>query len=139
MGGYTLLSPRQIEAIRVNVSNNLEHDIPEIRVNAMQLLIELRMAYPGIDLDFAVIPVMRLLRQDATEEHRILAAMTLYHLNTRKGRFAVERRALYDRSPRVARHCARLASHWDKHIPSDSEFADGHTYDANEKKFRSDG
>ena len=78
----------------------------------MQLLIDLHHSMPRLDLGFAVIPVMRILKQDTAEGQRILAAVTLYHLNTPTGRFAVERRALYDKSERVARNCSRIARYW---------------------------
>ncbi|HOJ04404.1 MAG TPA: hypothetical protein PK916_10425 [Bacteroidota bacterium] len=106
-------SSSEVDRLRSVISRNLEHRIPGIKANTMQLLIDLRVGHPEVDLDFAVIPVMRILKQDTTEEMRMLAAVALYHLNTRTGRFAVERRAEFDESERVARHCARIARFWD--------------------------
>ena len=121
-------SASDITRLRTVISHNLDHRIPGIKANTMQLLIDLRVGHPELDLDFAVIPVMRILKQDTTEEMRMLAAVALYHLNTRTGRFAVERRAEFDESARVARHCARIARFWDHNrmefapAPQDREF-----------------
>ena len=114
--GEEPLSKTQIERIKENVRQNLAHRITNIRANTLQLLIDLQRSHPEIDLSFAQLPTMRILKQDKHEGLRILAAVTLFHIGDRRGRFAVQRRAIYDDSPRVAQQCSRLSRYWE--IPS---------------------
>lgn len=106
------LTERQMELIEKNVLANLESPSMEVRAGTMQTLIELRKAYPSYDVNYAVLPMMETLKHDDKPAFRILAALTLYHLDSELGRFAVERRAQYDDNPRVARHCAALVRNW---------------------------
>lgn len=117
-------SPKQITAIQENILRNLEHRVTNIRANSLQLLIDLRLSHPEIDLQFAQLPVMRILKQDDHEGLRILAAVALYHIGDRRGRFAVQRRALYDPSARVAQQCSRLFSYWGNRMLPSSSYAD---------------
>ncbi|MDT8324407.1 MAG: hypothetical protein RRA94_09865 [Bacteroidota bacterium] len=117
------LSPQQTAAIQENIRHNLEHRITNIRANTLQLLIDLRISHPEIDLRFAQLPVMHILKQDEHEGLRILAAVALYHIGDRRGRYAVQRRALYDESPRVAQQCTRLFHYWGNRMRTASSFA----------------
>ncbi|MBE0643533.1 MAG: hypothetical protein IH600_05600 [Bacteroidetes bacterium] len=108
------LTDRQMELIQTNVLANLESPSMEVRATTMQLLIDLKKTYPAYDINFAVLPMMETLKSDEKPEFRILAALTLYHLDSELGRFAVERRAQYDSNDRVARHCSMLARNWGK-------------------------
>ena len=106
------LTDRQMELIEKNVLANLENPSMEVRASTMQTLIELRKTYPSYDVSYAVLPIMETLKHDDKPAFRILAALTLYHLDSELGRFAVERRAQFDDNPRVARHCAALVRNW---------------------------
>lgn len=108
------LTERQMSLIETNVLANLESPSMEVRAGTMQLLIDLRKTYPSYDISYAVLPMMETLKSDEKPEFRILAALTLYHLDSELGRFAVERRAQFDSNERVARHCAALARNWGK-------------------------
>ncbi len=108
------LTEKQKSLIETNVLANLESASMEVRASTMQLVIDLKKTYPAYDISFAVIPMMETLKSDEKAEFRILAALTLYHLNSDLGRFAVERRAEYDSNDRVARHCSMLARNWGK-------------------------
>ncbi|MBR9978255.1 MAG: hypothetical protein KFH87_09220 [Bacteroidetes bacterium] len=108
------LTDRQTELIKKNVLTNLDHPSLEVRAGTMQLLIELKQAHPDYDVSYAVFPMMDVLKNDEKPEFRILAALTLYHLDSEVGRFAVERRAQFDSDDRVVRHCASLARNWEK-------------------------
>ncbi|MBN1448955.1 MAG: hypothetical protein JXA28_13580 [Bacteroidetes bacterium] len=110
--GHTKLPETRQQILKQNILRNLEHRIPDIRTNTLQLLIDLSMTHPEFDLDFALIPVMHILKNDKREGLRILAAVALFHIGGARGHFAVHRRGLYDDSPRVARNCRRLALHW---------------------------
>lgn len=107
-------SKQQQELIEKNVMANLQHPSLEVRAGTMQLLIDIKKTWPSYDLTFAVLPMMETLKSDVKPEFRILAALTLFHLDSELGRFAVERRAKYDDSDRVAKHCAALVRYWDK-------------------------
>lgn len=112
--GPEALSDRQMELIKTNVLSNLDHPSMEVRAGTMQLLIELKQAHPDYDVSYAVFPMMDVLKNDEKPEFRILAALTLYHLDSEVGRFAVERRAQFDSDDRVVRHCSALARNWEK-------------------------
>lgn len=107
------LTEKQLELIKTNVLANLQHPSLEVRAGTMQLLIDMKQAYPDYDFGYAVIPMMETLKSDPKPEFRILAALALFHLDSEKGRFAVERRARYDEDARVAKHCASLIRSWD--------------------------
>lgn len=117
-------SPERIELMKKNITANLSHSAFGVRAGTLQLMIDLRQSHPEVSLDFAVIPVMRILKQDGHEGLRILAAVTLYHIGGERSRFAVSRRALYDASRRVARHCSRLRQYWDAPAPQQGAFAE---------------
>ncbi len=114
--GPDRLDGRQIQLLTENITHNLSLDSDEIKANTLQLLIDLDATHPEVPLDFAVIPVMRILKRHADEGMRILSAVTLQHIGGERARFAVRRRAAYDASDRVARHCARLARFWDMDV-----------------------
>jgi hypothetical protein len=108
------LTERQMDLIEKNVLSNLDSPSMEVRAGTMQLLIELKKAHPSYDISYAVLPMMETLKSDEKAEFRILAALTLYHLESELGRYAVERRAQFDSNERVARHCAALIRNWGK-------------------------
>jgi hypothetical protein len=107
------LSERQIALLTDNISFNLRECCDEVKANTLQLLIDLDAMHPEVPLDFALLPVMRLLKQHQDEGMRILAAVALQRIGGERARFAVQRRAEYDGSERVARNCSRIARHWD--------------------------
>lgn len=53
----------------------------------------------------AVIPLMSLLHSGKTEEIRIMAALSLYKINSPKAIYAVQQAAKFDSSERVRRMC----------------------------------
>jgi hypothetical protein len=110
--GAPALNDAQIASLRANITDNLQDASIDIRTSTMQLVMELKDAYPTADLDFAIIPLMTVLKNDNTPELRILAACALHAYDSELARFAVSRRALYDSSDRVARHCAAIARAW---------------------------
>jgi hypothetical protein len=110
----TPLSDRQKDLIKTNVLANLVNSSMEVRASTMQLVIDLKKTHPSYDITYAVLPMMETLKGDEKPEFRILAALTLYHLDSELGRYAVERRAQFDSNDRVARHCAALVRNWGK-------------------------
>ena len=108
----------RVERIRANIARNLEHPLADVRANTIQLIIDLKKRCPFIDLDFAAIPLLRTLKSDERDEIRMLAAVALYRLGVETGHFAIARRAEYDDSARVRRHCARLHAWWGVEVTS---------------------
>ncbi len=58
----------------------------------------------------AVIPLMRMLRNEESEEGRIVAALALYKLGTPMSVFAVQQASRFDDSKRVRKMCFRFYS-----------------------------
>ena len=56
----------------------------------------------------AVIPLMRMLRNSDKEEARIMAALSLYKIESAKGMYLVQQAAKYDSSERVRKICQTL-------------------------------
>jgi hypothetical protein len=117
--------PQKADLLRENIEQSLAHKIDQVRINTIQLIIDIKTRFPGFDLDNTVIPLMRILKNEPREEFRILAAVALYHVRTETGRFAVSRRAIYDDSERVRRQCGRLSTRWGIELPDDPLLADG--------------
>ena len=118
------LSTEQQELIQKNVLANLQHSSLEVRANTIQLLIDLKKTYPTYDFGYALLPMMETLKSNERPEFRILAALALYHLDSELGKFAVARRAQYDESPRVAKHCASLIRNWESNTISTNLIAE---------------
>ncbi|MBI5647005.1 MAG: hypothetical protein HY962_08720 [Ignavibacteriae bacterium] len=108
------LSEKQLATIRVSIEKNLQDPSAEIRCSTVQLVLELKETYPDLDFDYALIPLIGILKSDECAEMRILAARTLYDFDSELAHFAVSRRALYDSNERVARHCGNLARSWEQ-------------------------
>ena len=106
------LTNHQLELIEKNILHNLEDSCSAIVVGTMQTLIELKTAYPKYDYDYSIIPLLAKLKDGKCEGIRIMAALTLYQLNSARGRFAVAQKAKFDASERVAKHCAAIAREW---------------------------
>jgi hypothetical protein len=105
-------SERQ-ELIRTNVIAGLENPSAEVRASYMQLVIDLKRVYPEHDFDYAIIPLMHLLKDEDGSPMRMLAALALYEFeDSRMGRFAVLQTMKHCDSPRLAKHCKTLIAKW---------------------------
>jgi hypothetical protein len=108
-----LSTERQV-FIEKNILAGLNHKSLEVRCDHIQLIIDLKRAYPKYDFDYAIIPLMDKLKNEEQECIRILAALALYEFqDSRMGKFAVQQTARHDASPRLARHCTTLIRKWD--------------------------
>ncbi len=58
----------------------------------------------------AIIPLMRMLHNEKTEEGRIIAALSLSKIGTGKAVFAVKQAAVFDSSERVRNLCSKFYS-----------------------------
>ena len=110
--GNDPLSKDRQGIIEKNFLNSLNHESVNIRADAIQNMIQLKKIYPLYTFDYAIVPLISNLKNDGREEIRILAALALYHFDTERGKFAIERRILYDDSPRVTKLCKDLINTW---------------------------
>lgn len=107
------LSQERLEYIKVNVLAGLQHPSMEVQADYVQLVIDLKRAYPEYDFDYAIIPLMDKLKNEAEAGIRIISALALYEFkDSRKSKFAVQQTAMLDDSDRVARHCQTLIRKW---------------------------
>jgi len=79
----------------------METDNIEIRVSSALTLGELRS-------EKAVIPLMRILKNDDDERARISAAISLWKIGDGRGLYAIKRAVQFDESARVRRICKLL-------------------------------
>lgn len=61
-----------------------------------------------LQLSKAVIPLMKILREDENEDMRITAALALYKIGTPLAINAVRQAINFDESERVSKHCANF-------------------------------
>lgn len=63
-----------------------------------------------LQLSEAVIPLMKMLRNENNEEGRIMAALSLFKIGDARGIFAVKQAIRFDKSLRVSKMCERIYS-----------------------------
>ena len=61
-----------------------------------------------IKADEAVVPLMKMLRNEKNEDGRIVAALALYKINDSRGIFAVKQAVNFDESNRVRKLCTNF-------------------------------
>lgn len=109
------LSAERQAVIEKNILAGLQHRSLEVRCDYIQLIVDLKRAYPKYDFDYAIIPLMSKLKNEDADCIRILAALALYeYQDSRMGKFAVQQTAVHESSPRLARHCQTLIRKWDE-------------------------
>ncbi|MDX9758159.1 MAG: hypothetical protein RBU27_03270 [Bacteroidota bacterium] len=109
------LSKERQEYIETNLLAGLSHSSAEVRASYMQLVIDLKRVYPRYDFDYAIIPLMALLKGEDDCPMRMMAALALYEFeDSRKSRFAVQQTMLHCSSARLARHCKTLLVKWNQ-------------------------
>lgn len=107
------LSPERQEYIRTNLVAGLENSSAEVRASYMQLVIDLKRAYPEYDFDYAIIPLMAQLKSAESCPMRMMAALALYEFeDSRMSRFAVQQTIYHCDSERLTRHCKTLIAKW---------------------------
>jgi len=74
-----------------------------------------------LQLSKAVIPLMKILREDENDEMRIAAALALYKIGTPMAIYAVKQAIRFDESERVSRHCASFYYDFTKNKINDEE------------------
>ena len=107
------LSEDRQEIIRTNLVAGLENPSAEVRASYMQLVIDLKRAYPDYDFDYAIIPLMSILKNEDSCPMRMLAALALYEYeDSRMSRFAVLQTFYHCDSDRLSKHCKTLVLKW---------------------------
>lgn len=107
------LSEDRQEIIRTNIIAGLENPSAEVRASYMQLVIDLNRAYPDYDFDYAIIPLMSILKNEDSCPMRMLAALALYEYeDSRMSRFAVLQTFYHCDSDRLSKHCKTLVLKW---------------------------
>ncbi|MFZ1731855.1 MAG: hypothetical protein WBQ23_13125 [Bacteroidota bacterium] len=108
------LTPERQELIKKNIMAGLESSSFEVQANHLQLIVDLKRAYPEYDFDYAIIPLMGKLKNNENCGMRILAALALYEFqDSRMGRFAVNQTIDHCNSDRLAKFCQTLIRKWD--------------------------
>ena len=105
----------RIPSIRESIAANLADGNIGVRTSTIQLVMELKDTYPDRSFDFAIIPLMNVLKSDEVPELRMQAACALNSYDSELARFAVSRRALYDSNDRVAKLCNAITREWSTH------------------------
>jgi len=113
-GSEKSLTKSQRTNIERNLLSGITNTSVEICAGHIQTLIDLEKAFPEESFDYATIPLMAKLKSECRDELRILAALALYHGKSEIGKYAIERRALYENNERVAKHCHSLIQNWDR-------------------------
>jgi hypothetical protein len=106
-------STQKTALIEKNIVNLLTSGNLDLQTGGIQNILELRRCCPEMDLDYAVIPLLSCLRDENSPELRVMAATALYEIGGHIGRYAVERRALYDTSEWAVRQLQRIRQAWD--------------------------
>lgn len=108
------LTPERQNLIKTNLLAGLEHSSSEVQAHYLQLVIDLKRAYPEYNFDYAIIPLMGKLKTNDNCGMRILAALALYeYQDSRMGRFAVQQTIDHCDSDRLAKFCKTLIRKWD--------------------------
>ena len=63
-------------------------------------------------IEKAIIPLMKMLHNEKTDEGRIMAALSLVKIGTGKSVFAVKQAAIFDKSERVRNLCSIFYNHY---------------------------
>ena len=107
------LTDERQDVIRTNLVAGLENSSAEVRASYMQLVIDLKRAYPEYDFDYAIIPLMSILKNEDNCPMRMLAALALYEFeDSRMSRFAVLQTFYHCDSDRLTKHCKTLVLKW---------------------------
>ena len=100
---YASGNPKAITEIRQNTISSLENGL-----NSKNLGLKSSCAYMlgELQISTAVIPLMKILRENENEDLRIAAALALYKIGTPMAINAVKQSIRFDNSERVSKHCA---------------------------------
>lgn len=92
-----------------NLKETLKGSNDNLKESAMEVVRDLKRAYPEAELSRTTIPLMRILRTHSDNNMRILAAMTLKEIGDEKAFYAIAEAAKFDSSNIVRRICAGIS------------------------------
>ena len=98
---YSFFSDEKYSQIEDNYLLGLNSDNIGLRTSSAYFLGEMKS-------DKAIIPLLKLLRYGETEQERILAALSLYKIGSRRGIYKIKLLAESDKSERVRKVLGRL-------------------------------
>jgi len=97
-----------LKAAEKNLSKTLQGDNENLRGSAIQVVLQLKKAYPNYKFKKVIIPLMRILRNHENQNIRILAALSLYELGNEIGVYAVKEASRFDDNKMVRHICLSL-------------------------------
>jgi HEAT repeat protein len=99
----------KLKRIEKNLVIALESSSPTLQASAAMVLKQVRAAVPEYGFSSAVIPLMRMLKDEDKEPNvRIAAALALQDLKSSRGDFAIKRTAQFTDVDRVRHICSWL-------------------------------
>lgn len=105
-----------------NLTKGLRSDNSGLRVSSAFVLSQLveNKIINREDVGRAIIPLMKMLRENNTDEAKIVSAIALHHIGTAMGIYSVRGAAVLDKSERVRSLCKNL--YCDYHIKNDTPY-----------------
>jgi hypothetical protein len=105
----TRFADDKLKRIEKNLVFAMESSIPTLQASAAMVLKQVKEAVPEYEFSSAVIPLMRMLKDEEKEANvRIAAALTLQDLKSSRGDYAIKRTAQFSDVGRVKHICSWL-------------------------------
>jgi HEAT repeat protein len=99
----------KLKRIEKNLVLGMESSSPSLQASAALVLKQVKSNAPEYGFTSAIIPLMRILKDEQREANvRIAAALSLQDLKSERGDFAIQRTAQFADSPRVKHICSWL-------------------------------
>ncbi|HEY6952841.1 MAG TPA: hypothetical protein VI758_10565 [Bacteroidota bacterium] len=100
----------RLELIEKNLVIGLESNIPTLQASAALVLKEVKGFAPQYDFSQCIIPLMRLVKDDAYDVTvRLAAGLALHELKSARGDFAIARTAKFEDNQRIKRLFTAMA------------------------------
>ena len=102
-------SEEKLNRIEKNLVLAMESSMPSLQASAALVLKQVKSIAPEYGFNSAVIPLMRILKDEQGETNvRIAAALSLQDLKSARGDFAIQRSAQFSDNDRVKHICSWL-------------------------------
>ncbi|MGE5437318.1 MAG: HEAT repeat domain-containing protein [Syntrophothermus sp.] len=103
---YSTSTPKSDKKVLSSIA--IQNLIKGVNSNNLGLKVSAAYILGEYGCDEAVIPLMRMFRNDENEDARIMAAISLYKLNDGRGVQALQKAYLFETSARVKKICKSL-------------------------------
>lgn len=107
--GYNARIEKILKLAVQNLKGTLQNGSDELKESAIEVVKDLKQAYPQARLTGTVIPLMQILRSHPETNMRLLAAMTLKEIGDERGLYAIKEASVYDTHQIVRHVCASMA------------------------------